>query len=51
MNAMSMGMILAYMNPYSLTKRSMQNPKVHSPADLTHGLARRYSPLAEALGR
>ena len=52
MNAMSMGMILAYMNPHSLTRRSMQNPKVHSPADFnSRPGAPLNSPLAEALGR
>jgi CubicO group peptidase (beta-lactamase class C family) len=33
MNTMPVGMVLGYMNPRSLTRRTLDNPKLHSPSD------------------
>jgi len=33
LGSLSTGMVLAYLNPRSLTRRSLGNPNVHSPAD------------------
>ena len=52
MNTMPAGMVLGYMNPRSLTRRTFGNPKLRSPADFNKPEYRRVElPAANGIGQ
>lgn len=52
MNTMPAGMVLGYMNPRSLTRRTFGNPKLGSPADFNRPEYRRIElPAGNGIGR
>ena len=52
MNAMPVGMVLGYMNPRSLTRRTFGNPKLRSPADFNKPEYRRIElPAGNGIGQ
>ena len=52
MNTLPSGMILGYMNPRSLTKRTFGNPKLRSPADFNRAEYRAVElPAANGIGQ
>jgi CubicO group peptidase (beta-lactamase class C family) len=52
MNTMPAGMVLGYMNPRSLTRRTFGNPKLSSPADFNRPEYRRVElPAANGIGQ
>jgi CubicO group peptidase (beta-lactamase class C family) len=51
MNTMPVGMVLGYMNPKSLTRRTFGNPKLRSPAEFNRPEYRRVElPAANGIG-
>ena len=52
MNTMPVGMVLGYMNPSSLTKRTFGNPKLRSPSDFNRPEYRRVElPAVNGIGQ
>jgi CubicO group peptidase (beta-lactamase class C family) len=52
MNTMPVGMVLGYMNPRSLTRRTLDNPKLHSPSDFNRPEYRRVElPAGNGIGQ
>jgi CubicO group peptidase (beta-lactamase class C family) len=52
MNTMPVGMVLGYMNPRSLTKRTFGNPKLRSPSDFNKPEYRRVElPAGNGIGQ
>jgi len=52
MNTMPVGMVLGYMNPRSLTRRTLGNPKLHSPSDFNRPEYRRVElPAGNGIGQ
>ena len=52
MNTMPVGMVLGYMNPGSLTRRTLGNPKLHSPSDFNRPEYRRVElPVGNGIGQ